>query len=151
MAKLRRITRSLAYWYHYTQVLRSPYVTYNTLHDLPKLPGLYYVVQPLPQHPWCVLYVGLAGEKRSHLYGRWLQYDRHSQLDKVQRGARLYYQVKRNRRSLRYLEAVAIQRLDPVYNKQRPNPRAYRLSALNWLDAVYVTSCAVFLYYLFVS
>ena len=151
MIKLRRITRSLAYWYHYTQVLRAPYVTHDTLHNLPKLPGLYYVVQPLPTHPWCVLYVGLAGEQRSHLYGRWLQYDQHSQLPNVMKGARLYYRVIRNRRALRYLEAVAIQRLDPVYNKQRPLPRKYRLVSLNWLDAVYFISCAVFLYYVFNS
>lgn len=83
---------------------------------LPKEPGLYYVVQGRR-----VIYVGLAGEKRSNLYARWNSYAPH----KMQGQGVIHYRVMARHR-LRYEEAVEIQRFNPPYNIVRHKPSTYR-------------------------
>ncbi len=124
---------------HLQRVLALPYVTAETIKQLPKLPGLYYVVANKR-----VLYVGLAGEKRSHLYARWCSYDPHKMMIHVQQGARLHYQVVRKRKSLRYREAVDIQCFDPPYNVHRPNPKQY--VRIDWLAVAYCLIGFVFIF-----
>jgi excinuclease UvrABC nuclease subunit len=101
---------------------------------LPKQPGLYYVLDSTPH----VLYVGLAGERHSNLHARWNSYTPHkmSLLTKV-----VHYRVC-PRHKLRYLEALEIQRFQPPYNIQRPNPSQYR--GINVLDYLLFLSFVVF-------
>lgn len=84
--------------------------------QLPKQPGLYYVVQGRR-----VVYVGLAGERRSNLHARWNSYSPH----KMQGQGVIHYRVM-SRNQLRYAEAVEIQRFNPPYNIVRPKPATYR-------------------------
>lgn len=126
-------------WLNLQRVLSLPYVTAATIKQLPKLPGLYYVVANKQ-----VLYVGLTGEKRSHLYARWCSYDPHKMMGHLRLGARLHYQVVRKRKSLRYLEAVDIQCFDPPYNVQRPNPNQY--VRIDWLAVAYCLIGVVFVF-----
>ena len=99
------------------RVLNYPSYTYKTMSLLPKQPGLYYVVRDKR-----VLYIGLAGVKRSTIKDRWLSYDYnpHSQINYIRAGAVIHCRVvsNHNRRYLPYMEAVEIQRFNPLNNIQ---------------------------------
>ena len=105
---------------HTLRVLTYPYVTISTLNRLPKLPGIYYVMQG-----YTCYYVGLAGEHKSSLYARWLLYEPHKEIYRLNMGSRLHYRVITNRKRLRHIEALEIKRLNPIDNVQRPDPNQY--------------------------
>ena len=109
--------------------------------ELPKVPGLYYVVEG-----WNVLYVGLAGAKRSTLYDRWNSYEPHKMAGFINgTTCRLYYRPMA-RGNLAYHEACEIQRFKPPYNIQRPNPRNHYRLWSDWWLLFFVTLITIFLF-----
>lgn len=109
--------------------------------QLPKVPGLYYVVDG-----WNVLYIGLAGAKRSSLYDRWNSYEPHKMAGFINgTTCRLYYRPMA-RRNLAYHEACEIQRFKPPYNIQQPNPRNHYRLWSDWCLLFFVTLITILMF-----
>lgn len=103
---MRRITR-------HPSLLRS--VPLHYLLQLPKRPGVYYVVQWWK--PWKVLYVGMSGNMRQ----RWTATGKdwqHHKLDPLRgmSGIRIHYRITRSRKMAERLEAIEIVRYKPPMN-----------------------------------
>lgn len=112
------------------------------IQQLPKVPGLYYVVE----RNRSVLYVGLAGAKRSNLYDRWNAYAPHKMAGHVNNNTvKLYYRPMARWR-LQYAEACEIQRFSPPYNVQRPSPKTYYRLWSDWWLILFVTLITIIMF-----
>lgn len=118
---MRHITRPPA-------LLRS--VPLESRSQLPKRPGVYYVIQRWK--PWKVLYVGMSGNMRQ----RWTATGKdwqHHKLEPLSRmsGIRIHFRTTRSRKMAARLEAIDIVRYKPPLND-----RYERLHFHTFLDTV---------------
>ena len=113
------------------RVLSYPNVNKNELKNLPSESGIYYYVRFFK-----VLYVGQS----TSLYHRWNNKGswRHKHRDSFlkSRFARLHYR-KVKVQNLDLVEALEIQRFDPILNIQKPNPDKYKTWIYKIMEDIY--------------
>ena len=125
------------------RVLSYPCVGKKELNQLPRESGIYYFVDCFK-----VLYVGQS----TSVYHRWNHKGdwKHKHRDSFinSRFARLHYRkVKRSKLDL--VEALEIQRFDPILNIQKPNPDKYKswiykiMEDIYWIAAIAVLGVAL--------
>ena len=125
------------------RVLSYPNVNKNELKNLPSESGIYYYIRFFK-----VLYVGQS----TSVYHRWNHKGswRHKHRDSFlkSRFARLHYR-KVKVQNLDLVEALEIQRFDPILNIQKPNPDKYKswiykiMEDIYWIAAIAVLGVAL--------